>query len=460
MPVFRHSVQLPHPVDTVFRWHGRPGAFQRLSPPWEDVEVLESSGGLEEGSRVVLSMKQGPARLRWEVEHVEYREGELFVDEQVKGPFRSWRHEHRFHAVDDTSSVLEDVVEWEAPMGGLGEAFGGAYIEKTLRRLFEFRGRRLREDLERAGQWGAEAAGGVRTVAITGSSGLIGTELRHFLTTLGHRVLRVTRDGRGDVRWDPAAGEIDSGALEGVDAVVHLAGEPIVGVRWTEAKKEAILRSRREGTRTLATALARLERKPKVLVSGSAVGWYGSRGDEPLGEADSPGEGFLADVTREWEKATSPARASGIRVVHLRTGIVLSPRGGVLGSVLLPFRLGVGGRLGSGKQYMPWIDLDDEVGLILHALTRGDVRGAMNATAPNPLPNAAFTDVLGRVLGRPTLLPVPALAIRSLLGQMGEELLLAGQRALPRVATETGYSFLRPDLEDSLRFQLGRFEHT
>ncbi len=295
-------------------------------------------------------------------------------------------------------------------------------------------------------------------VAVTGSTGLVGEPLVRALRQAGYRVVRVSRRANGQpgwVRWDPRRGVLDGSRLEGLHAVVHLAGEPIAGLRWTSAKKREILESREAGTLLLSRALASLRKRPTVLLSASAVGYYGDRGSERLSESSGPGDGFLADVCRKWEASTYPVSALGIRTVHLRSGHVLSPAGGLLGAILLPFRLGLGGRLGSGRQYMSWIDLDDAIGMILHALTDAGLRGPLNVTAPNPVPNAAFTDVLGRVVGRPTLIPAPSLAIRAVLGEMGEELLLAGQRVLPERALRTGYQFRFPDLEDALRHQLG-----
>lgn len=455
MPTFRHSTELDHPVGEVFAWHERPGAFERLTPPWEDVRVREREGGIQPGGRVVLEVRKRPVTFTWELQHTALEENRLFVDEQVSGPFASWRHEHRFEPIDEGRCRVEDVVDWEPPLGSLGRAFGTGIVESNLLRLFRFRARRLKEDLDRH----AAYPGPPLTVAISGASGFIGTRLSAFLTSGGHRVRRITRDGKDDpdaIPWDPDRGRIDAERLEGLDAVVHLAGEPLVGIRWTEAKKKAILQSREVGTLALARALGRLSDPPSVLVSASGVHYYGARSEELVTEAAGPGDGFLAEVCRRWEGATTPARSSGIRVVHLRTGPVLAPGGGVLGTALPAFRAGLGGRFGSGRQYFPWIDMDDHLGLILHAIRRSSVRGAMNATSPRPVPNAAFSDVLGRVLGRPTILPVPALAIRSILGEMGRETLLMGQRAVPERARETGFTFLRPDLEDCLRFQLGR----
>jgi len=460
MPSLHHRFELEHPAAEVFAWHTRPGALERLTPPWESIRVVGRSGGIEPGASVTLELRRGPARLTWEARHTEVDEGRGFVDEQAGGPFRSWRHEHRFEALGPDRCAVEDHVEWEAPLGALGDAFSEGYVRTSLERLFAFRERRLAGDLAAHRRYGP---GDGRTVAITGSGGLIGGSLAHLLTTGGYRVLRVTRArgpsgaaSEGETSWDPASGRIDAMAFEGLHGVVHLAGEPIAGLRWTRARKEAILRSREDGTRLLARTLAVVGSPPQALVSGSAVGFYGDRGDERLTEKSGSGEGFLAEVCRRWESATLPARTAGIRTVHLRSGLVLSAAGGVLGTLLLPFRFGLGGRIGSGRQYQSWIDLDDETDLILHALGTPAVMGAMNATGPAPVPNSAFTDILGRVLGRPTLLPVPALAIRAALGEMGTELLLSGQRAHPTQALESGYQFRFTDLEDSLRHQLGQ----
>ncbi len=455
MPSLEHRFELAHPADEVLAWHTRPGALERLTPHWESVRVVGRSGGIEPGARVTLELRRGPVRLRWEAEHHPLRDGQGFVDEQVGGPFRRWRHEHRFESLAGERTAVVDRVEWEPPLGSLGDAFSEGYVRGALLRLFAFRERRLSGDLALHRRYGG---GEGRTVAITGSGGLIGTSLSHLLTTGGYRVLRVTRSperGEDTVSWDPARGMLDAGDLDGVDAVVHLAGEPIAGGRWNRSRKDEILRSREEGTLLLARTLATLASPPSAFVSASAVGYYGDRGDERLTEESGSGQGFLAEVCRRWEDATRPARSAGIRTIRLRSGLVLSAAGGVLGTILLPFRLGVGGRIGTGRQYQPWIDLDDETGLILHALRSEGVRGPMNATAPSPVPNTAFTDALGRVLGRPTLLPVPAVAIRTLLGEMGTELLLAGQRALPAHALTTGYAFRFEDVEASLRYQIG-----
>lgn len=297
------------------------------------------------------------------------------------------------------------------------------------------------------------------TIAVTGSSGFIGSALVPFLTRAGHRVIRLVRSepkaGEAAVRWDPESGALDTRVLEALDGVVHLAGENIAG-RWTEAKKRRIRESRVKGTRVLCEALERLERPPRVLACASAIGYYGSRGDELHDEASTSGSGFLAEVCRAWEAAAAPAVRRGIRVVHLRIGMVLATDGGALAAMLTPFRLGVGGPLGSGAQYVSWITRDDLLGAIQHTLTTGELRGPVNAVAPHSVTNREFTRTLGRVVGRPAVLPMPAFAARLAFGEMADEVLLASARVAPRKLQASGYAFRDPDLERALRRVLGK----
>lgn len=297
-------------------------------------------------------------------------------------------------------------------------------------------------------------------ILVTGSTGLIGSALIPFLTAGGHTVTRLVRSaprpGEREVRWDPERGEADRPGLEGQDAAVHLAGENIAGGRWTAERKARIRDSRVRGTQFLCESLARLDRPPKVLLCASATGYYGDRKDEVLREESAPGSGFLAEVCRAWEAAAEPALRAGIRVVSLRFGVVLSPAGGALAKMLPPFRLGLGGRIGTGRQYMSWIALDDAVGAACHALTAEALGGPVNAVAPNPVRNLEFAQTLGRVLSRPALLPLPAFAARLALGEMAEELLLASARVEPARLTAAGYPFRHPCLEGALRALLGK----
>ena len=296
-------------------------------------------------------------------------------------------------------------------------------------------------------------------IAITGASGLVGSALCKSLTGDGKTILRLTRNASGapqpELEWDAKSGISDPGRLNGVGAVVHLAGESIADGRWSEAKKRRIRDSRIDGTQTLVGALTQLEKKPAVLVCASAIGYYGDRGDEGLDESSPPGKGFLPDVCKAWEAATGPAAEAGIRVVNVRIGIVLSKDGGALASMLLPFKLGAGGRVGSGEQYWSWIHLDDVVGVIRHAIDSDSLAGPVNTVSPQPVTNAEFTKVLGNVLHRPTIMPMPAPLARLALGEMADDLLLASARVLPGKLQESGYRYRYTDLKGALSAELG-----
>jgi uncharacterized protein (TIGR01777 family) len=292
-------------------------------------------------------------------------------------------------------------------------------------------------------------------IAVTGASGLVGTALVPMLTMGGDQVTRLVRRqaGAGEAPWDPA-GTFDATPLAGIDAVVHLAGENIAAARWSTKVKGRIRTSRVQGTHVLCKALAQMPTPPKMLIAASAIGFYGDRGDETLTEASAVGTGFLAEVVRDWEAAAQPARDAGIRVVNLRIGVILSPKGGALAKMLLPFKLGAGGRVGSGQQYWSWISIDDVAGTIQHALKADSLSGPVNAVAPNPVTNAEFTKTLGRVLNRPTIVPMPAFAARLALGEMADELLLSSTRVMPDMLNRSGYDFRQPTLEPALRHLL------
>ena len=298
------------------------------------------------------------------------------------------------------------------------------------------------------------------SVLVSGASGLVGERLLPLLEARGYNAARLVREysavSQEDVFWDPAAGELDSDALEGVEAVVHLAGENIAAGRWNAVRKERIRESRVAGTKRLCSKLAEMPHPPKVLVCASAIGYYGDRADESLPEDAPAGEGFLPDVCREWEAASSAAEHAGIRVVRLRIGVVLSPKGGALKKMLLPFKLGAGGKMGSGRQYMSWISIDDLTRVILHCIESDALSGAVNAVTPAPVTNQEFTKTLGRVLVRPTLFPLPPFAARLALGEMDEALLLASAKVEPAVLKASGFEFEHSDLEEALRHLLGK----
>ncbi|MGE0820990.1 MAG: TIGR01777 family oxidoreductase [Candidatus Binatia bacterium] len=457
---FVHRTRIPAPADVVFRWHGQPGALERLTPPWESVEVVERAGGIQNGDRVVLRMRLGPLSQQWVAEHRDYQEGVQFRDVQISGPFAHWVHTHRMRPDGPAACYLEDQVEYALPLGVLGYWGGSAFVREKLERLFTYRHRVTVDDVTAHARWTGKAM----KILVTGASGLVGSALVPFLTTGGHQVFRLVRSKpvltENEVLWEPMSGVGDFTRLEGLDAVVHLAGENIAAGRWTDEQKARIRDSRVRGTKVLSEALSQLVLPPKVLVSASAIGYYGNRGTEMVSEESPPGSSFLAEVCTAWEEATAPAEKAGIRVVHGRVGVVLSPKGGALAKMLLPFKLGAGGHVGSGQQYMSWIALDDVVGALFHAVITDTLRGPVNLTTPQAVTNREFTAILGKVLRRPTLLPVPAFAVRVVLGEMAEELLLAGTRVAPRQLVATGYEFRFPQLKGALRHVLGRPEAT
>ncbi len=455
--VFERKVRISRPAADVFAWHERPGAFERLAPPWQKVRVLAQQGGIRDGARVTLKTYLGPIAQTWEVEHGDYMAGRQFRDRQVRGPFAAWDHLHRIDPDGEDACILTDTIRYRLPLGPLGE-LGAGFAQRMLARVFAYRHRVTRADLESVNR---PRRAGIGRVLITGASGLVGQALAARLTTAGCDVVKlVRREPRApdEIAWDPQGGGVSWGNTAPFDAVVHLAGANIAGGRWTEARKRVILQSRIQGTTTLARALAALPpaRRPQVVVGASAVGWYGDTGDGVARESDAVGQGFLAEVCRAWESALEPAEAAGIRTVAVRTGVVLTPAGGALARMLPAFRLGLGGRLGDGEQGMSWISPEDLTEVYCRVMSDGRLAGPVNAVAPGGVSNAEFTAVLGRVLGRPAVLPVPSVALRLTLGQLAEEALLASSRVEPRVLREAAFTFRHPQLENALRAVLGR----
>jgi len=456
MPVFESRSLMPVPVDELFAYHARPGAFARLAPPWQRLRILEQEGGMRDGGRVVFKVYVGPVGKRWVAEMGGYVEGRQFVDRQVEGPFASWEHTHRFMpGAEVGASELLDHIEYGLPAGLFTDPIGAGPARKQLERLFRFRHARTLADLERHAVWADRPR---LRVAISGAGGLIGSSLAVYLTTAGHEVVKLVRRaaaGPGEVSWDPAAGRFDPADLAGVDAVVNLAGVSIAGL-WSASRKEAIMTSRVAATRTLVAAMARMDAPPAVFVSASAVGAYGSRGGAAVTEQTELGSGFLADVCRAWEAAAAPAADAGVRVVTPRFGIVISGAGGALAKMLPAFKAGLGTRLGDGHQWWAWIDLDDALAAAEWMLHDEELSGVVNVTAPEPVTNLDFTKALGHVLRRPAALAAPRLVVAKGLGEMGREMFLASQRAVPARLRGQGFRFTFSELEPALRYELGR----
>jgi uncharacterized protein (TIGR01777 family) len=456
------SLTSPMPVSAaaLYDWHARPAAFFRLQPPWEAVSIIDQQGHFGEGFRVTIRAQiLGPFHQDWIAEIYDVQPGRSFSDRQLSGPFAEWNHTHRMEPVDDGSSFLHDEISYRLPYGWLGHCLGSGLVQKRLKRMFVYRHALTASDLKRHQPFLHRPR---LTVAMTGSSGLIGSDLALFLAAGGHRVIRLGRmpprattvdDGTSTRIWRPDE-PLNPSLFEGVDAVVHLAGEPIAEGRWTAAKKQRIRQSRVGPTRRLAEVLAAAG--VKTLIAASAIGIYGDRGDEELTEASEPGTGFLAEVGREWEAATEPARMAGVRVINLRIGVVLSPRGGALAKQLPAFNLGAGAVLGHGQQWLSWISISDLVGAIHHLLQTETVSGPVNAVAPEPVTNRVFGRVLARVLKRPYLATIPAPMLRLMFGELADAALLSSQRVFPRVLMQCGFAFDHPELEPALRFLLGR----
>jgi uncharacterized protein (TIGR01777 family) len=425
-----------------------------LTPPWEDIRML-SDDGLVDGGRTVIEVAVGPAHTQWISIHKDVQPGRRFVDEQVEGPFKTFVHHHIFAPIDEQRSELREEIEYRLPLGGLGRLLGGSAVARRLERMFAYRHALLSDDLRRETELGLRTLG-PQKIAITGASGLVGRALTCLLTTAGHEVRAIVRhEGRGsDIAWNPDAGTIERDKLVGLDAVVHLAGENIGDGRWSAAKKERIVQSRVRGTKLIAETLAGLQGGPRTLVSASAIGYYGSR-TTPVDESAEVGSGFLAEVCHAWETAADPARAAGLRVVHPRTGIVLTPAGGALAPMVAAFKTGLGGRIGAGEQGMSWVAMDDLLAALHAMIIRSDLSGPVNVTAPEPLDQATFARVLGEVLGRPSVVPLPATAVRLALGERGERLLLEGAIVEPKRLVGAGHRFSYPSLAGALRHLLG-----
>ena len=440
--VYQHVATFDAPIDEVFSWHSRRGAIRRLLPPWQPVKVAQEAQSLEDGV-AVLSM---PAGVSWRALHepAGYVAGRRFtdvLDTAVLGQALAWRHVHSFAELPGGRTQLTDEVRTRLP-------------DRFLEQMFGYRARQVAGDLAAHKRWGTSTEGGL-TVAMTGSSGLVGSALSAMLSTGGHTVVSLVRDSAhpGARRWDPLDPAED--LLAGVDAVVHLAGAPIAG-RFSQSHKNAIYDSRVTPTRFLAQLAAKSG--VKTFVSASAIGIYGAdRGDEELTETSGRGDGFLAEVVDAWEAAADAAAAGGdTRVVKVRTGIVQSPNGGALALLRPLFAAGLGGRLGSGRQWMAWIGLDDLLDVYLHSLMDVAIHGPVNAVAAEPVRNADYTATLAKVLHRPAVLPVPPIGPRLLLGAEGaREVASASQRVLPGKLTAIGHPFRHPGLDECLRHCLG-----
>lgn len=425
-----------------------------------------NAGALENDDETIFKVGIGPIRQTWVAKHHSVIPGETFADRMMRGPFGAWNHVHRFDSTGAGKTTIYDDVEYKLPLHFLTGWSAGLTVLPRMRQMFKYRSTRVDSDIK---QIQATANQPRQKVLVSGSTGMIGLQLCAFLETAGHDVYRLLRpktklpadvNSEKVIRWNDLTGDVLEGDMNGFDSVIHLAGAGIGDKRWSKKRKQLIRDSRVIPTENLSRVLASLDKPPKTLLSGSAIGFYGDRGSEVLDEKSKSGSDFLAEICSEWEEASSQAKDAGIRVVNLRTGIVVSPLGGALSKLLLPAKMGGGGPVGGGKQIQSWISLDDEIFAIHHLMMTESCTGPYNLTSPNPVPQKKFAKILGRVIRRPAFMPLPGFMIRIMFGEMGKKLVLEGQHVEPSRLLESGFEFTYNDLESCLRNCLGRYKNT
>ncbi|MCE7973081.1 MAG: TIGR01777 family protein [Leptolyngbya sp. PLA1] len=461
MPTLTVRSPLPVPREEAFAWHTRPGAFERLAPPWTRLHVVDPGAGVAEGSQLTFDAWRGPLRIRWVAHHFDVRPGVGFSDSQVRGPMRRWTHVHTFEGEGPTCRLVDEV-RFDPPLGRVGGALAGGRLRTELERLFRFRHARLQADLRRLRAFDTlrKSTRPLR-IAVSGASGFLGAALHTVLSTGGHSVVRLVRhrsETPGEVLIAPGAGsrggQIDLEPLEGLDVIVHLAGEPVSGRRWTKERMSRVRDSRVESTRLLSLAVSQLRRPPAALVVASGVGYYGDRGDELLSEDAGVGSGFFAELTRDWEAAAEPARMAGVRTSHLRFGAVLGASGGLLGMLKPWHALGLGMIAGPGTQWWSWIGLDDAISALMHAAADPSVAGPVNVVSPQAVTAQEFGATLARVLDRPLLARAPAWLIRLAAGGAADWA-LSSVRTVPAALRARGFEWATPTLDAALRWELG-----
>lgn len=453
---FEKISRIEAPLEKVFQWHERPGAIERYSPPWDPISVIRKTGGIEAGAEVVLLMHAGPVPYRWHARHTDFIPDQLFRDEMVKGPFKSWVHTHEFEAVDQNSCQIRDHIEFQLPFHPLRKQLSSKWVQQSLERIFYYRHEVLKQDLSLQLPFSTQKP---LKILVSGSSGLIGSALIPLLTTAGHEVLRLVRRkpvSQGEVFWDPIKGELDPSELIGVDVVINLAGEKIGDARWTPAKKREIIDSRILGTRLLVTKMTQMDQPPQTFLNASAIGYYGDRGDEQLTEGSSAGEDFISIVCRQWEQESLIAQEKGIRTANLRIGIVLDPRGGALNELLPMYRLKMGTMPALGDQFVSWLGLNDVADMVFHIMHRSDISGAVNLVAPTAVRNQELSQLLAELHSSFGVIKVPASLLKLRFGEMAEELVLSSTRVKPEILTKTGFNFRYPELNGLLKHILGK----
>ncbi len=463
MPKFTHQKQYEASKKELWNWYNSPGAFRRIMPEWEGIKPVQV-GSLKDDEETIFKVSIGPIKRKWVARHHSVVENETFSDRMIKGPFGKWDHQHSFVGSGNVTRI-QDTVDWKLPLHILTGWTAKLTVIPRMNQMFRYRSEKVANDINQI-QKTCDLPR--QRVLVSGSTGMIGLQLCAFLEAAGHDVHRLLRvdsklpvdvNSEKVIRWNDETGKIIKGDINGFDSVIHLAGAGIGDKRWSQKRKEIIRSSRVIPTTNLAKILAGSEHPPKAFLSGSAIGYYGDRGTESIDESSSKGDGFLSETCSQWEQATLVAKESGIRVSNLRSGIVISPLGGALAKLLLPTKMGGGGPVGGGRQIQSWISLDDEIYAIHHLMMQDTSQGAYNLTSPNSVSQKEFAKILGRVLRRPSFMPLPKFALQLMFGEMGNVLIIEGQDVKPTRLQESGFTFTYSRLESCLRNCLGRVKN-
>src|SRR5919112_538299 len=458
--LFIKSTKIPATNKDAFDYHAREGALERLVPPWSILRVTSHEGNIRDGAISTLKVSLWPISFKWTAAHFGYLQDRQFQDKMVKGPFQGWIHTHSFIPDEIGHCIMEDKIAYSPPFGKLGPILLNDTIQNNLNQLFHYRHRILINDIN---LWKIARRSKAQKILITGSHGLIGSSLIPLLTVAGeHKITRLSRPSSNrnntnshSIVWDPSDDKVNVKELEGFDVVIHLAGENIFG-RWTDSKKQRILKSRINSTRLLCDSLIKLANPPSTLICASATGFYGNRGNEVLTEESKPGFGFLSEVCRKWEESTQIAKDVGIRIVNSRFGADLTPKGGILQNLLALSRLGMGLRFGHENQYISWGSIEDVIGSIFYSIINSSIRGPVNVVSPHPVTNLEFSNTLARIIKSKITLPVSQKLATMMFGELADSTMGSSALVVPKKLSLAGYRFINQELEDALRLLLGR----